>query len=132
MVELRVGQVSKLFVFTILRNVFTPNFQGEAQTTWPQYYDNNPVFEQGFVFTVVNPHSDDLHIRVLDSGHKNAVIGTATLTTSDLMSQSNMEYVKQPFNLKGMIYTVGLCLQFICPFLYRHWRQRNDRVGSQR
>ena len=55
------------------------------------------------MFTVINPHSDDLHVRVLDSGHKNAVIGTATLRTSDLMAQPNMEYARQPFNLKGIL-----------------------------
>jgi Ca2+-dependent lipid-binding protein len=75
---------------------------GDTQTTWPQYHDSDPVFEQGFVFTVINPHSDDLQIRVLDSGHKNAVIGTATIRTSDLLATPNLEYQKQPFSLKGL------------------------------
>ena len=44
MVELKVGQ--------------------ESQTTFPQYYTLEPVFEQGFVFLVVNPDADDLHIKV--------------------------------------------------------------------
>ena len=47
----------------------------ESQKTWPQYHTNDPVFEQGFVFTVINPYSDDLHIKVIDSGHKDAEIG---------------------------------------------------------
>lgn len=75
--------------------------KGEAQSTWPQYHDCNPVFEQGFVFTVCNPHFDDLHIRVIDTGHKNAVIGSTTLRTSDIMSSPDMEYTRQPFQLKG-------------------------------
>lgn len=74
---------------------------GEVQSTWPQSYDTDPVFEQGFVFTVVNPHFDDLHIRVIDTGHKNALLGSTTLRTSDIMASSDMEYTRQPFHLKG-------------------------------
>lgn len=75
--------------------------QGDVQTTWPKYYDQDPVFEQGFVFTVVNPHADDLHIRIIDVGHKNAVIAQTVIRTSDLLAQPNMEYSHQPFHLKG-------------------------------
>jgi len=53
----------------------------------PQYFDTDPVFEQGFVFMVVNPHSDDLHIKVLDTGHKNTVIGNVVIRMSDLLNQ---------------------------------------------
>ena len=34
-----------------------------------QHYDEDPAFEQGFVFTVVNPHSDDLHVKVIGNVH---------------------------------------------------------------
>ena len=70
---------------------------GESQSTWPQYYDSNPVFEQGFVFTICNPHSDDLHIRIIDSGHKNAEIGKTVIRTSDIMAAPDMEYTSQDF-----------------------------------
>lgn len=74
---------------------------GEPQSTYQQHYDEDPAFEQGFVFTVVNPHSDDLHVKVIDKGHKDAVIGTATIRTSDIMAADNMEYVLQPIPLKN-------------------------------
>jgi len=74
---------------------------GEPQTTFQQHYSEDPAFEQGFVFTVINPHSDDLHVKVIDKGHKDAVIGTATIRTSDIMAADNMEYVLQPIPLKN-------------------------------
>merc|ERR1719468_43100 len=73
---------------------------GEPQATWPVNYEESPVFEQGFVFTVANPHADDLHIKVIDSGHKNAVIGTTTIRTSNIMAAVDMEYRLQSFDLK--------------------------------
>ena len=51
---------------------------------------------------ISNPHVDDLHIKIIDSGHKNAVIGTTTIRTSDIMAQPDMEYSCQSFNLKGV------------------------------
>ena len=81
-------------------------FLGEPQSTWPQYYDSNPVYEQGFVFTVGNPHVDDLHIQIIDQGHKNANIGTTTIRTSDIMASPDMEYVCQPFHLRGKLIKV--------------------------
>ena len=55
---------------------------------------------------ISNPHVDDLHIKIIDSGHKNAVIGTTTIRTSDIMAQPDMEYSCQSFNLKGMVIRV--------------------------
>ena len=75
--------------------------QGESQSTWPQDFTTEPVFESSFVFMISNPHVDDLHIKIIDSGHKNAVIGTTTIRTSDIMAQPDMEYSCQSFNLKG-------------------------------
>ena len=49
--------------------------QGECQSSWPESYTSNPVFEQDFVFLITNIHVDDLHIKVIDFGHKNQVIG---------------------------------------------------------
>ena len=37
----------------------------------------------------------------IDKGHKDAVIGTATIRTSDIMAADNMEYVLQPIPLKN-------------------------------
>ena len=65
----------------------------------PQYYDTDPVFEQGFVFLIVNPHSDDLQIKVLDTGHKNSIIGTVVVRMSDLFNQTNLELATQPLPL---------------------------------
>ena len=58
---------------------------GEAQETHMKYFENNPVFEQGFVFLVSNPHSDDLRVKIIDKGHDNTPIGEATIFTSDIM-----------------------------------------------
>ena len=67
----------------------------------PQYYDTDPVFEQGFVFLIVNPHSDDLQIKVLDTGHKNSIIGTVVVRMSDLFNQPNLELATQPLPLQS-------------------------------
>ena len=76
--------------------------QGESQSTWPQDFTTEPVFESSFVFMISNPHVDDLHIKIIDSGHKNAIIGTTTIRTSDIMAQPDMSYSCQSFNLKGV------------------------------
>ena len=76
--------------------------QGKSQSTWPQSYTTEPVFEEVFVFMITNPLVDDLHIKIIDSGHKNAVIGTTTIRTSDIMNQPDMTFVCQDFNLKGI------------------------------
>ena len=90
--------------------------QGESQSTWPQDFTTEPVFESSFVFMISNPHVDDLHIKIIDSGHKNAVIGTTTIRTSDIMAQPDMEYSCQSFNLKGVTgkEVIKLALSVVC------------------
>lgn len=84
MVELKVGQT--------------------VHTTFPQYYTNDPVFEQGFVFMIVNPDADDLHIRVLDTRKdKDNVLCTAVIRNSNILKEPGMEFPNQPFHLKGGI-----------------------------
>ena len=82
----------------------------------PKYYDSDPVFEQGFVFLVVNLHSDDLHIKVLDTGHKNSIIGTLVIRMSDLFNQPNLELVSQPLplNAGGSHALIRLSAQLRC------------------
>ena len=74
-VELRVGQ--------------------ESQHTFPKYYSAEPVYEQGFVFLIVSPEADDLHIKVLDTAHKDNVIGFTVIRLSDVIRMQNMEMVNQ-------------------------------------
>jgi len=90
--------------------------QGESQSTWPQDFTTEPVFESSFVFMISNPHVDDLHIKIIDSGHKNAVIGTTTIRTSDIMAQPDMSYSCQCFNLKGVTgkEVIKLALSVLC------------------
>ena len=44
---------------------------------------------------VVSPDSDDLHVRVLDTARKEAVIGSAVIRISDIVKMPNMELVTQ-------------------------------------
>ena len=62
----------------------------ESQKTYPESFTNDPVFEKGFTFTVINPYSDDLHIRVIDSGHKDTEIGSIKIRTSGIIIIHNM------------------------------------------
>ncbi|QQP49966.1 Extended synaptotagminlike protein 2a [Caligus rogercresseyi] len=66
----------------------------ETQTTWSQYNTTSPVYEQGFVFLVVNPDADDLKI-------KSENLGFVTIRLSDLLRRPKLEYKNMPFTLKG-------------------------------
>jgi len=79
----------------------------DNQSTWAQNHTIDPVFEQGFIFLVMNPHTDNLHVRVLDSAissdpfDRNALLGEVNITISDLLRRDNMGYSPpQPFDLK--------------------------------
>ena len=87
----------------------------DNQSTWTQNHTIDPVFEQGFIFLVTNPHTDDLHIRVLDSAissdpfDRNALLGEVNITISDILRRENMGYAPpQPFNLKHGTGTITL------------------------
>lgn len=73
----------------------------ETQSTFPQYYTNNPVFEQGFVFMVVNPDADDLHVKIVDTRKDDSVLAYTTVRSSDIIARPKMELSSQPINLKG-------------------------------
>ena len=68
------------------------------------------------MFLVINPHSDDLHIKVLDTGHKNTNIGSLVIRMSDLFNQPNLEFSSQPFQLNGCgpHATITLAAQLRC------------------
>ena len=72
----------------------------ESQTTFPQYHNPDPIYEQGFVFLVVSPDADDLHIDILDVGHSDKVIGEAVIRLSDIIAKPDMEMECQPVQLK--------------------------------
>jgi len=74
------------------------------QASWPQHHTLSPVFEQGFVFLVNSPDSDDLHLRVIDSltssnkcRSSRELLGKVNLRISDLVKRDGMEYLLQPF-----------------------------------
>jgi hypothetical protein len=58
------------------------------------------VFEQGFVFLVINPDADDLRIKVLDMKNKEKEIASAVIRISDIIKMENMELERQPVHLK--------------------------------
>ena len=89
---------------------------GQTQHTFPQYYNHDPVYEQGFVFLVVSPEADDLHIKILDTAHKDKVIGYTVLRMSDILKNPDMELANQPFPLQGSSVgsTITLAAQIRC------------------
>ena len=76
---------------------------GPKQSTWTQAHTLDPVFEQGFVFLVNNPNTDDLHIDVIDSakssgGKSSSSLGSLSLRISDIWKRPGMQYSPpQPF-----------------------------------
>ena len=90
----------------------------DQQSTWAQNYTVDPVFEQGFIFLVANPDSDDLHIKVLDSAissdprDKGAHLGELNIAVSDILRRENMQYSPpQPFNVKAGTGTITLSVK---------------------
>jgi len=73
----------------------------ETRQTWPKSYTNNPVIEQGFVLLVTSPHSDDIHLRILDTKQNNLCIGTVTVNVWKIIQEPGMEYPLQPWIVKG-------------------------------
>lgn len=87
----------------------------DSHSTWTKYHTIDLVFEQGFVFLVVHPRSDDLSIKILDSTvasdppDRNAVLGKVNIPISDLSRRENMAYSPpQTFNLKSGTGTITL------------------------
>ena len=58
------------------------------------------MFEQGFVFLVVNPDADDLNIKILDTKHKDKEIASAVVRISDVIKKPGMNFKKQPVSLR--------------------------------
>ena len=75
--------------------------QSDCQTTFVIENNSDPIFQQEFVFLIKNPYIDDLSIKVIDKDE--TVIARTIIRTSDIMAQPDMEYVCQPFQMKGEI-----------------------------
>jgi len=75
----------------------------EVIRSWPKYYTNDPVIEQGFVMLISSPYTDEIRINVIDTAKKKSeeVIGTTSIRVWSLIDQPDMEYPLQPFLLKG-------------------------------
>jgi len=73
----------------------------DVQQTFPQYFTTDPVFEQGFVFLVVNPDADDLTVKILDTKNKDKEVASAVIRVSDIIKKPGMNFEKQPVTLKG-------------------------------
>jgi len=74
----------------------------KSQQSWPKYYTNDPVIEQGFVMLIRAPYTDEIKIDVIDTASKkDEVIGTCTIRIWSLIEQLGMEYPLQPWLLKG-------------------------------
>ena len=115
MAQLRVGQASTLYLIRTAFSVNIPTdhptnikkshiyydlYQQDVQQTFPQYFTTDPVFEQGFVFLVVNPDADDLTIKILDTKQKEKEIASAVIRVSDIIKKPGMNFEKQPVTLK--------------------------------
>eukprot|EP00090_Calanus_glacialis_P017269 TRINITY_DN26933_c0_g1_i7.p1 TRINITY_DN26933_c0_g1~~TRINITY_DN26933_c0_g1_i7.p1 ORF type:complete len:1127 (+),score=330.64 TRINITY_DN26933_c0_g1_i7:171-3551(+) len=74
----------------------------KSQQSWPKYYTNDPIIEQGFVMLIRAPYTDEIKIDVIDTASKkDDVIGTCTIRIWSLIEQPGMEYTLQPWLLKG-------------------------------
>ena len=73
----------------------------EKRSTRTKKNDENPIFEQGFTFVVSNPHNDKLNIKVLDSSHRDTVLGKLDIDMFRLLFMTDLGYsTPQPFDLK--------------------------------
>ena len=88
----------------------------ESKLSRTKYYTNDPIFEEGFEFTVIDPYTDDLHIKVIDSGHKDAEMGYLKLPISTILESPNMECKQQKFSLtgKGVFGEIELAISIRC------------------
>lgn len=85
----------------------------DNQRSWPQYYNNDPVIEQGFVMLSRSPYTDEIRINVVDKNAKSKkkqVVGTTSIRVWSLIEQPGMEYPMQPFILKGHAPNAQICL----------------------
>eukprot|EP00092_Neocalanus_flemingeri_P064404 GFUD01078159.1.p1 GENE.GFUD01078159.1~~GFUD01078159.1.p1 ORF type:complete len:1135 (-),score=294.37 GFUD01078159.1:524-3928(-) len=78
------------------------NSHEKVQQTWPKYFTNDPIIEQGFVMLIRAPYTDEVKIDVIDTASKkDEVIGTCSIRIWSLIDQPDMEYSLQPWLLKG-------------------------------
>ena len=92
------------------------------QQTFPQYFTTDPVFEQGFVFLVVNPDADDLTVKILDTKNKDKEVASAVIRVSDIIKKPGMNFEKQPVTLKvgGIVLLARvILLSFTSAFNFR-------------
>ncbi len=47
------------------------------------------------MFLVCNPEADDLHLKVLDTAHKDCVVGQLSISVANVIKQQNMEMPSQ-------------------------------------
>merc|ERR1712106_767797 len=74
----------------------------KSQQSWPKYFTNDPIIEQGFVMLIRAPYTDEIKIDVIDTASKkDEVIGTCNIRIWSLIEQTGMEYPLQPWLLKG-------------------------------
>jgi Ca2+-dependent lipid-binding protein len=72
-----------------------------VQRTWPKYFTNDPVIEQGFVALIHNPYTDEIRLNVVDTASKkDDVIGTTVIRIWSLIEQPEMEYSLQVLNIR--------------------------------
>ena len=77
------------------------NGNQETRKTWPKYFTNDPIIEQGFVMLVRNPLTETISVRVLDAEKGDKEIGQTSINVWSLIQQPDMEYDMQPWILKG-------------------------------
>ena len=70
-------------------------------STLPQHKTENPVFEEGFLFTSKHPSTDTLIVEVIDVKGIDTVLGTVTIPIDYLVTSPHQEFMNKSWPLDG-------------------------------
>ena len=73
----------------------------EEFSTLPRNKTENPVFEEGFLFTSKQPNKDKLIVEVIDVKGIDTVLGTITIAIDYLITSPHQEFMNKSWPLDG-------------------------------
>jgi Ca2+-dependent lipid-binding protein len=73
----------------------------EEFSTLPRNKTENPVFEEGFLFTSKQPNKDKLIVEVIDVKGIDTVLGTITIPIDYLITSPHQEFMNKSWSLDG-------------------------------
>ena len=73
----------------------------EEFCTLPKNKTENPVFEEGFLFTSKQPNEEKLVIDVIDVKGVDTSLGTVTIPVDDLITAPNQEFMNKSWSLES-------------------------------